>query len=440
MTSTTPSLSVTEDPGDQRPVPSTSGLDPPCSLSGNAQNTENTGFPIVDPAESPNLLFADAFSMSLTYIDADASARELSAALKGAPSIAVDCEAAGFHRYSDRLCLVQISTMEATFIVDPLAFDVSSYLKPALEDPATQILMHGAGYDLRLLRRDLGIRVTSLFDTQVVASLTGEPGVGLQALLEKYLGVRVSKKFQRADWARRPLTDEMIDYAASDTRHLHRLSDAVGQRLDETGRREWAREEFLMLESVADDLTPPEPVDPITRVKGAKDLDPRQSMALRAALDWRDEVARTLDRAPFRVSPDGALLVVAKDQPESLAGLKDVQGLSGRFVESHGENLLERLHHVRSLPEEDLVPFPRYQGGSPRPAPEIEARFERLKKVRNRYAEELGLDRGRIIANQLLMEIANREPSSPDELLQIQDLRTWQAELLGKDLLAVVKP
>ena len=117
----------------------------------------------------------------------------------------MDCEAAGYHRYSDRLCLVQLSTPSETFVLDPLAMDLTPHLKPFLEDPGRRVLMHGAAYDLRLLRRDLNISVARLGDTQVAASFLGEPAVGLQALLEKHLAIRVSKRFQKADWARRPL-------------------------------------------------------------------------------------------------------------------------------------------------------------------------------------------------------------------------------------------
>ena len=158
-----------------------------------------------------------------TYVQTLEAARRFEDAIAGASLLALDCEAAGFHRYSDRLCLVQLSTPHETFVLDPLAIDLTPHLGPFLEDPHRRVIMHGAAYDLRLLARDLGITIANLADTQVAASLLGEPAVGLQALLASHLGVSVSKKFQRADWAKRPLTREMIDYAAGDTRHLHRL-------------------------------------------------------------------------------------------------------------------------------------------------------------------------------------------------------------------------
>ena len=137
--------------------------------------------------------------MSLELIERAESLREVVDRLESIDRIAVDLEAAGFHRYSDRVCLVQLSTPDDTWVLDPLAVEVADALRPCLEDPGVQVLVHGADYDIRLLDRDFGIHPRSIFDTQVAASLLGEPSIGLAALLEKYVGVELSKKYQRAD-------------------------------------------------------------------------------------------------------------------------------------------------------------------------------------------------------------------------------------------------
>jgi len=165
--------------------------------------------------------------MSYIHIKSDRDASGLTDDLSSGGRIALDCEAAGFHRYSDRLCLVQISTATATYIVDPLSFDPSALLRETLEDPDREIIMHGADFDLRLLLRDLGIQLHGLFDTQIAAALLGLDALGLAPLLEKRFGVKLSKKYQRADWAERPLTDGMLDYAAADTGYLMGLRDQL---------------------------------------------------------------------------------------------------------------------------------------------------------------------------------------------------------------------
>jgi ribonuclease D len=179
--------------------------------------------------------------MSFVYIQGPERVSDLERALGNGGAVALDCEAAGFHRYSDRLCLVQLTTDSGTdYVLDPLATEVAEVLRRPLEDPAVEVLMHGADYDLRLLDRDLGIRVRGLFDTQAAGALLGEASLGLAALLERHVGVTLEKKYQRADWARRPLPEAMLEYAASDTRHLHRLSSHMRTALVEAGRLEWA--------------------------------------------------------------------------------------------------------------------------------------------------------------------------------------------------------
>ncbi|MDH3223355.1 MAG: HRDC domain-containing protein [Gemmatimonadota bacterium] len=373
--------------------------------------------------------------MSVTFVRDPEGAEALRTALPNQGSVAVDCEAAGFHRYSDRICLLQLSTVHQTWILDPLSVELGPYLRPVLEDPGVPVLMHGAAYDLRLLKRDLSIEVAGLRDTQVTASLLGEPSIGLQALLERHLGVRVSKKHQRADWARRPLTEEMIDYAASDTRHLHDLSQILDEKLAAAGRTAWAEEEFGWLMQSAHDPEPREEVDPLARVKGARDLDPVECTVLREGLDWRDEIAQEMDRAPFRVISDQTLVSIAKARPSTLGELANMKGVSPRLAKSHGSDLIARIARIEEEAPGNLLPYPPSPPRAPRPSPETEARLDLLKGVRNRVANETGLERGRVMANHLLMEIALANPAQVDALSAVPNIRVWQVELMGERIL-----
>ena len=374
--------------------------------------------------------------MSFTFISEPDPAARLADDLREREWIALDCEAAGFHRYSDRLCLIQITTDDDTYIVDPFAVDPTGLLRPVLEDPEIRILMHGADYDIRLLDRDLGIRIRGLFDTQVAAALLGENALGLASLLEKFLDVRLSKKYQRADWAQRPLPDDMLEYAASDTRYLPELVELLATRLDEHDRRHWAEEEFEALEGVSWDEDPDE--DPVVRVKGAHELGPLEVTALREALAWRDRIARARDRALFRVVGDRALLEAARTRPDSVKELEQLKGMNRSLARDEGEALLERLRRVEELAADELVPYPRSSGngdGRGRPPREVEERMYRLKSVRNRRASELEMDRGTLLPNAMLMEIAWEEPDSLDEMRSIDGLKDWQVEVMGTDLL-----
>jgi ribonuclease D len=365
----------------------------------------------------------------------DALARRLS----GCTRIAIDLEAAGFHRYSDRVCLLQISTASESVVLDTLAIDPSSAIRPALEDPACEVVVHGADYDMRLLDRDLRIAPNHLFDTQIAATLLGEPAIGLAALLDKYLDVKVSKKHQRADWAMRPLTQDMLDYAASDTRHLFALADILGKKVTEGGRTDWVREECDAMEALR--WSAPD-VDPVTRFKKkARDLDDRQLHRLREVWMWRDAIAERRDRAPFRIAGDPVLLEVATSEPKSVQDLLAIKGMPSRLAEQSGKELLHILATVDALEESELKGYPpRPTGGPGRPLPEEEERMERLKKVRNEVSDELGLQRGVILSNASLMAIAREKPESLEELARIDVVRRWHIEVVGQGFLNAMEP
>ena len=376
--------------------------------------------------------------MPFIFIDDAAGSEPLLEELSTHRRVALDCEAAGFHRYSDRLCLLQLSTPVQDYILDPLGFDPHDLLQPTLEDPDVEVVVHGADYDLRLLDRDLGIRPRGLFDTQAAAALVGEPSLGLAALLERHFGVRLSKKYQRADWARRPLPDDMLEYAASDTRHLIELADLLEERLLALGRHEWAREEFRELERIRWEDDAGE--DPVVRVRGARDLGPRELTALREALAWRDRVARERDRAPFRIIADASLLEAVRKQPRSVKELAQIKGMNPGLARSEGPALVAEMERVERLPASELVPYPRRQpNGRGRPPPEVEELAERLKVARNRRAVELGIDRGFLVSNSVLTEIAWERPRSLDALRAVQGVKDWQVEAVGSELLAVLR-
>ncbi len=378
--------------------------------------------------------------MDIRLIDRDDALDEARTLTAGLRNVALDCEAAGFHRYSDRLSLIQLTAGDLTFLIDPLALDPREVLRPLVEDPGVEVLMHGADYDIRLLDRDLDLRLSGLFDTQIAASLLGESGIGLSALLEKYFGVKLSKKYQRADWAERPLSEGMMTYAAHDTLHLQGLAELLRDRLGEAGRLAWAEEEFRELEKIRWE-GPAEGEDPVVRVKGARDLAPREVERLRAALRWRDGIARDRDKALFRVASDAVLLEVARRAPRSVEALADIQGMNGGLARAEGGPLIDALARIEERPEDGLAPYPRPPRGNGRgrPVPEVEARFQALKEVRNRHAVALGIDRGTLLPNWAIQALSDTPPSSAQELRATSGIRRWQAELLEDDLLDALR-
>ena len=230
---------------------------------------------------------------------ADAVDRFL-AGIEPVRAIALDTEGASFHRFVDRIYLLQVTTENGEAVIDPLPIGTPAKLGALLEDRNVEVILHDADYDLRLLHQDYGWRVTHLFDTRVAAQLLGIRAFGLAALLQQYFGLKIDKKHQRADWSMRPLTPDMLDYAAQDTSHLLPLRSLLREQLEAKGRWHWAEEEFQLAEGTHWD--PDTTGSAFLRMKGARDLTRRELARLRELVKWRDVIAAEIDRATFRVA------------------------------------------------------------------------------------------------------------------------------------------
>jgi ribonuclease D len=356
--------------------------------------------------------------------------------LAGETLIAADTEAAGYHRYHDRLCVLQLSTRDRTWVVDTMALGSLNPIADAFEDPGIEVVFHDADYDLRLLDRDFGLQVRGLFDTKIAARFAGDKSFGLASLLREALGVSLEKKHQRADWAKRPLSRELLDYAATDTRYLPQLRDLLRRRLEELGRLRWAEEEFKRQET-ARWTDGGDPADDYLRLKGSRDLDRRGLAALRELYRWREEVAEARDVAPFRVLGNDVLLEAARHLPRDRGSLVSVPGLSPANARRWGDELLAAVARATALSDAELPERPR-PPRRPQRDPELEARVEQLREVRDREADRLGLERGFLMPRSELEEVARHAPATEAELVAIPGIRRWQAEAMGPALLAAV--
>jgi ribonuclease D len=366
------------------------------------------------------------------YVKTPAELASLVKRLGRETELAVDTEAASFHRFIDRIYLIQVSTRHDTAIIDPLTVGDAAAFSALLADPVIEVVFHDADYDLRILDRDYGVRARRLFDTRIAAHLLGEPAVGLAALLEKFLGVHLDKKYQRADWSRRPLPREMLEYAALDTHHLLPLRDRLRADLVAKGRLAWAEEEFQRLENVRCSPVPTNG-DAALRVKGARSLSRRSLAVLQRLWHWRDSVAAELDRACFRVISNEALLVLADKAPTSVEALQTIRGVSGRLLETRAAAILAAIEQGLAVPERDLPRFPRGERRMSDPA--FDQRVERLKVARNSAASRLGLDPGVLCPKGTLEALARAHPASTAGLGEVPELRKWQLDVLGEDLL-----
>ena len=355
---------------------------------------------------------------------------DFAAELEKHPVIAVDLEADSMHNYQEKVCLLQFSTLDTTILIDPLAGADLSSLRPIMSNSDFRKIFHAADYDIRSLSRDFDIRINGLFDTMISCQFLGEERFGLADVLRKYFGVELDKQYQRADWSKRPISPEMVKYAAADTQYLHELTKILEEKLIEKGRLEWVQEEFLLMEAVrfAD-----HPESLFLRFKGAGILKPRQLAILENLLQWRDKEAQRRDCPLYKVLGNKEILEIARQMPTTLNQMDHLSGVSSRLIGRYGKKILPEILAALDLPDAQLPTYPR--GERRAKDPQIEKRMIRLKEWRKKIAVELEIDPGVLINNTLLEELARKYPRTEGDFSNIDLLKNWQRKVLGEGIL-----
>ena len=363
-------------------------------------------------------------------IDTPARLASLVETLLQEPCIALDSESNSFHRYPERVCLVQIATRTDAWMIDPLAFeDVTSFGR-LLADKGVEKVIHAADNDVRSFDREWGFRVGNVYDTSIAGRFTGMRRSGLDTVLLEGLGVTIkkSKNLQRADWTVRPLSAEAMAYAVDDVTHLVELREALGEKLESLGRASWVAEECERLEEVR--YAPPDPPEvAFLFMKGSRDLDRRRLAVLRELVVFRDEEGRRRGLPPFRVLSNETLLHLAQDPR---GGLGQVPGLTMIAQRRLGAGLEEALRRgASSLPVERsrslFTPDMRPTKG------QIE-RLKALKAWRAEHGERLDLDPALLWPMPSLERLAREPDAWGDEIASSTAIRRWQREELGESL------
>jgi ribonuclease D len=373
----------------------------------------------MSPALPPPILVADAAGLA-----------SLGRALAAEEAVAVDTESNSLFAYRERVCLIQFSTPARDYIVDPLALDDLSSLAPVFANPRQQKIFHAAEYDLLCLKRDYGFACAEIFDTMMAARTLGWPQLGLAAILETRFGVKMNKKYQRANWGQRPLTPAQLDYARLDTHYLCALRDVLMAELAQSGRVDEAREEFDRLARVTPDPEGNGAPD-FWRVTGARDLAPKQLAALRELHAYREQQARHADRPPFKVMSDQTLLAIAQRCPRQASDLAGLPGMTPGQTQRHAAGLLRAVERGLSAPP------PRRPHFTPESDAVLE-RYERLRQWRKNKAQARGVESDVIVPREALWEIARRAPRTLDELGAVEALGPWRRQTYGAEILQVL--
>lgn len=345
-------------------------------------------------------------------------------------NLAVDTESNSLFAYREQVCLIQFSTPESDYLVDPLALSDLSPLGPIFADTRIQKVFHAAEYDLLCLKRDFGFSFNNLFDTMLAARILGRKEVGLGSILEEEFNLQVDKRHQRANWGQRPLPGYLLDYARQDTHYLIPVRDMLERQLKEKGLLALAEEDFNRLCKV--EANPNNGKTACWRVIGVHHLSPQQAAVLQELCTYRDEVARLRNRPLFKVISDNTLSSIAKALPASLDDLKALPGMTPHQLNRHGKALLQAVQ--RGLEAE-----PIYRPRNVRPDDRILVRVEALKQWRKLKARELEVESDIILPRDLLGHLATENPQESKALDECLEDVPWRRERYGEEILKVLR-
>jgi ribonuclease D len=336
--------------------------------------------------------------------------------LRAATWVAVDTEADSLHAYPEKVCLIQISTFAGDELVDPLS---NINLDPMLDAlGGHELIMHGADYDLRLLEKHHQFIPGSIFDTMLAARLIGERQFGYGALVEKFLGVKLEKGAQKANWALRPLTERMANYARNDTHYLKALSDKLRSELQQKNRLAWHQESCarLILECTA---PRPDDSDTVWRVKGSHLLGRPGLAVLRELWLWREREATLANRPPFFVMSHEVMVNLAAAATTS----RPISPLLPRHLsERRRAGVEQAIAHGLEIPANQQPKIP--ERISHRPTETERRRFIEIQKIRDARALDLGIDPTLIASRAVISHLAQ------DWDKHVGEMMNWQRELL----------
>jgi ribonuclease D len=352
--------------------------------------------------------------------------------------VAIDTEFVSERRYQALLCLAQVAVPDPdapdgvrTEVLDPLGDDPPdpAPLARVLADPEVEVVVHAGRQDIAILRRVWDTQVTRVFDTQLAAGFIGFGNQeGYESLVRKVLGVRLKGSEGFTKWDRRPLTAQQLEYAADDARLLLALGEDIERRLEERGRLEWAREECRALEESSDERDPDRIFERLPRLGR---LGEAARAVAREVVEWREVVARAMDRPPGYVIPDHALIELARRAPSDRAGLEQIRGLPAQTLHRRGDQLLEAIEHGRSRPAPPAPAEPGPREPADAPLVSLAQALVRHRSIEEGVAVELIATQAELAA----LVSALRRGEDGD---QVRAAHGWRRELVGAELSELV--
>jgi ribonuclease D len=370
--------------------------------------------------------------MSYSFIDKQQEFNELCVKLAAHKYLCIDTESNSLYAYKEKLCLMQLSSEHINAVVDTIAVDIKPIL-PLFADPGIEKIFHSADSDIRVLKAAVPCTFENIFDVMVAAKYLGIIKCGLDSMVGEFFGLELNKKFQKADWGRRPLTKEMLDYASGDTVYLKKLRDLLGAQLQEKGRLEEAMGQFAHICKIE-----PTPMrfdeSGFLTLKGARQLNGRGLAVLRELYLAREVAAIKKNTPPFKVISEDLMLRLSVAPREGLHNLSIFKGVSGYVLSNHGAWIREALQKGLKAPEYSV---PRREISREKRAyfESMKVRFKSLKLWRKETAARRNMLPEAIMSNDVLERLAMAQVRSLEDLQAIRGVGAEKASLYGAELL-----
>jgi len=345
--------------------------------------------------------------------------------------VAVDTEANSLYAYQERVCLIQFSTPDDDYLVDPLVLGDLSPLGSIFCNPKIEKIFHAAEYDILLLKRDFNFRFNNIFDTMVAARILGWESVGLSSILQSQFGITVNKKYQRANWGKRPLPTEMLIYAQLDTHYLIRLRNQLRSELISKRRWDLAEEDFHRGSQI-DINDHVKKTKNCWRINGVQDLNQQQTAILHELCLFREQVAEAADRPLFKVINDTSLVKIATSMPGSLMELENIHGISLKQARWIGKGLISAVQRGKKK-------HPPRQQKARKPDDQHLDRIKQLRLWRKTKARCLNVESDVVLPKDLLLELASENPQTQEEINKILKPVPWRLNKFGEEILHLLQ-
>ncbi|PKO07323.1 MAG: hypothetical protein CVU41_01090 [Chloroflexi bacterium HGW-Chloroflexi-3] len=356
---------------------------------------------------------------------------EMISDLRIQPSIGVDTESNSLFEYQEKICLIQFSTMDQDYLVDTIKLKDLSPLNEIFKSDAIEKIFHAAEYDLMCLKRDFHFEFNNIFDTMIASRILGFRSIGLQSLLKDYFDVDVEKKYQRANWGKRPLPNEMQQYAQCDTHYLIDLRKILLEKLKQENKLELAIEDFNRMTCV-DAFVNNKNNDHYWKIIKGSSLSHQQENVLIEIYFLRENLAKQLNRPPFKVFGNQTIVELAKKMPKYENQLNSISGLSPKLILNYGEQILQSitigLHQVSNNRKKKIRPDQLFL-----------QKYDALKHWRKIKGIEMSIESDVVLPKEHLEQIAHKKNCTLSDIQEIMRNIPYRFQQFGKEIYAIIE-